>query len=139
LHGHVSTLGSPDKPEELWTIEDCQFECLLLVCLIYSSKGVEVESTRLDKRQNRLQELHQYLNKTEISKYWATIPGGLIWCLAVGVNESCDCGEYSWFMAQLIPMLMMLVMECWNDLQRSLSTFGWLLKCGRAGTVLTRL
>lgn len=139
LRDHIATLSREAKPEEFWTTDDFEIESLRIACTIYCSNGTEREETRLKNRRGRLRELLELLNHTDLSKYWTDIPGALIWCLAVGANESWGCSEYSWFMARLMPMLMMLAMECWKDLKMTLSIFSWLLKCGRNSRVLVRL
>jgi hypothetical protein len=138
LHDQISTLNSQNKPRETWTSDDYAFESLRLACLIYCSNGVEMEQTRWGRRRARLQELHKLLNHTNIAKDWTNIPGALIWCLAVGANESWGCPEYSLFMANLMPMLLTLAMECWKELERTLNVFSWLFKCCQNSTVLAR-
>jgi hypothetical protein len=138
LQNQINLLSQQEKPKLLWVTDDYEFESLRLACVIYSNNGADLYQTRSDRRQAQLRELHELLNYTDISNYWKDIPGALIWCLAVGVNQSWDCSEYSWFMAHLMPMLMMLAMQCWNELERTLDTFKWLFKCCRNGAVLPR-
>jgi hypothetical protein len=127
-----------ERAKELWTAEDYEFEAFRLACLLYSSHGAETEDIRSAQRRNRVQQLHKCLTNSEISTYWTGIPGALIWCLAVGTKESWESEEYSWFQACLTPMLLMLAMERWKQLERSLNIFAWLFKCARTGTVLAR-
>lgn len=127
-----------DQSENDLTTENYEFEAFRLACLLFSSHGVENEGVRIDSRRTRVLKLQECLLQTEMARYWTEYPGALIWCLAVGVHESWEYDEYPWFMANLNPMLMMLSMECWKELEMSLNIFGWLIRCSRAGTVLPR-
>lgn len=138
LYDEVYSARVSEAPKEVWTTEHYEFESFRLACLLFSSHGVEFEENRIDLRQSRILQLQRCLLHTEMTRYWNEIPGALIWCLAVGANESWEYEQFPWFMANLNPMLMMLSMECWKELERSLNTFGWLFRCGRAGTVLAR-
>jgi hypothetical protein len=138
LHTQVAVLSNPNLHEEDLIMEDYELESFRLACMIYSSTATEKQPIESEKRRKRLQDLQKFLRKTELSQY-TNIPGALIWCFAVGITESTGMVEYSWFMAQLIPILMGLAMEKWEHLWTSLNVFRWLLRCRRKGSVLRRL
>lgn len=139
LYDQTTSIIPSEKDKLNWKVEDYEFEAFRLACLLYSSQGVEDTHTQSQLRQSRVSELRRCLSETQLSDYWTDIPGALIWCLAVGAKESWGLAEYYWFMPRLFPMLMALAIERWDELEISLSIFGWLFRCSRVGIVLPRV
>jgi hypothetical protein len=79
----------------------------------------------------RVRALRDTLKRTSLSS-WMPLPGALMWCLLVGIDGSFgDSVLYPWFVSQLHRLWLPLGATRWQELQRSLSCFGWLLRCGR--------
>lgn len=69
-----------------------------------------------------VQNLQSMLQRTDLRNFWASLPGALIWCLAIGTRLSPPDRLRKWFMMQMTRSTCALAMGLFDEVLRSVKT-----------------
>lgn len=82
--------------------EDHVLQALLLTVSLQFSQLPTTARIRCTSREGRVQRLQHHVARNQINNYWRPLPGCLLWCLFVGINNSRDLPQNGFFMSNFI-------------------------------------